>query len=652
MFKLNSVFAVLLAFQPMSFAQERDSLAKAFGQFKASNNKGYNQFVAQNDKDFADFLRGNWRTFEIHSGEEVGQKPKPSNFPDGSDTTPQPFQLDFNPPSNEIVLEDELVMPVNYQISTYDGIPIKTSFHFFGTPVIIDHQTDFFDFENSTPSPDYFADFWGEVSEKDYRMILNGLLSYRKKLGLNDFGYYLLIQQFARANVGEGNIDELITWFLLTKSKFKARIGYNDDRIFLMLPSKQKVFGTSFFKDGSRTYYVMDYNGDRLFTYNEDYQEAYKTFDFSISSPLNLSENVKTRRVTASLSNGPIDLSLSYNQNAIDFYNAIPPIQLDGYFQSVSTSLANRSIVDNLAPLIAGMDDFEIVSYLLEFVQQGFRYQIDDTQFGYEKAFFPEEMLHYSFSDCEDRSVFFAFLVSNFTNLDVIGLDYPAHVAAAVSFDQEVAGDYYIFENKKYVVCDPTYIGAPVGVSMRDFSAKKADIIIQNRPKQVPDTFDGLEVNTPDFEPRILTISNKEFLVANYRGDLTLSDKRYSSAHYSILIAEMEGNSVTKSSVLEANEDIRLLDISSIDNQILLLYAKGEGASKFYVARLTIEGKVVWSKNIPVQTKVYDTTNIQVTLFGSDGNRLAGKTYAETDFFEGQSVKIKDGKILTILSMD
>ena len=81
----------------------------------------------------------------------------------------------------------------------------------------------------------------------------------------------------------------------------------------------------------------------------------------------------------------------------------------------------------------------DAVNVLLRFVQTGFSYLTDSEQFGREKFMFPEETLSYPYSDCEDRSFLFAYLVSSLLGLDVIGLDYPGHVATAVKFSSPVS---------------------------------------------------------------------------------------------------------------------------------------------------------------------------------------------------------------------
>lgn len=69
---------------------------------------------------------------------------------------------------------------------------------------------------------------------------------------------------------------------------------------------------------------------------------------------------------------------------------------------------------------------------------------------------------------------------------DLVGLDlalvfYPGHLATAVEFSEDVTGDAMIINNRKFIVCDPTYIGAPVGKQMPDLDYDKTQAIILNR---------------------------------------------------------------------------------------------------------------------------------------------------------------------------
>ena len=89
----------------------------------------------------------------------------------------------------------------------------------------------------------------------------------------------------------------------------------------------------------------------------------------------------------------------------------------------------------------------------------------------------PEETLLYPYSDCEDRSILFSFLVNNLTGLKVVGLDYPEHIATAVKFNTPVKGDAINHNGARYVVCDPTYINADVGMTMPKYKRGPVSVI-------------------------------------------------------------------------------------------------------------------------------------------------------------------------------
>ena len=115
------------------------------------------------------------------------------------------------------------------------------------------------------------------------------------------------------------------------------------------------------------------------------------------------------------------------------------------------------------------MSEVQAVNFLLHLTQSGFKYATDAEQFGRERSLFFEESLNYPYSDCEDRSIFFGKLVKELLGLKVIGLHYPGHLATAVEFKSNVKGESVTYENRRYIICDPTYIGADIGSAQPKF---------------------------------------------------------------------------------------------------------------------------------------------------------------------------------------
>jgi len=58
-----------------------------------------------------------------------------------------------------------------------------------------------------------------------------------------------------------------------------------------------------------------------------------------------------------------------------------------------------------------------------------------------------------------------------------VGLDFPGHVATAVHFNEPVRGDSIVFNHKRYVVTDPTYVNAVAGMTMPQYKNRNPGVI-------------------------------------------------------------------------------------------------------------------------------------------------------------------------------
>ncbi|MDR1120549.1 MAG: hypothetical protein LBM08_06485 [Dysgonamonadaceae bacterium] len=131
-----------------------------------------------------------------------------------------------------------------------------------------------------------------------------------------------------------------------------------------------------------------------------------------------------------------------------------------------------------LRKAIQDKSEQEAANMLINFVQTAFEYDYDDKIWGGDRPFFADETVYYPFSDCEDRAILFSHLVRDLMNLKVVLLYYPGHLATAVQFKETIPGDYLPVNKKRYLVCDPTYIGANIGRTMPGMDNGKATVIL------------------------------------------------------------------------------------------------------------------------------------------------------------------------------
>jgi hypothetical protein len=273
----------------------------------------------------------------------------------------------------------------------------------------------------------------------------------------------------------------LFSWFIMSKMHYDVKVGYNDNDIYLMSTIKHKLYQVAFFTLKTKRYYVLTPKGrikklDSIYTYKGRYPNTINSLNFEFASPIKISSHMQSRNLDFVYESHNYDLNASYSRDLVNFYKTFPQSDYRVYFKTTSVNTAN-SLLKQLRPIVENKSELEAVNILLRFVQTSFKYKTDFNQFTYEKVFFPEETLFYEYSDCEDRSIIFSFLVKELTGLDVVAIKFSNHLATAVAFSSYIKGDSFNFNNKRYTMTDPTYINANVGMSMPKYANSTFKII-------------------------------------------------------------------------------------------------------------------------------------------------------------------------------
>ena len=85
-------------------------------------------------------------------------------------------------------------------------------------------------------------------------------------------------------------------------------------------------------------------------------------------------------------------------------------------------------------------------------------------------------------ADFKDRVFLLAALVREFLEREVIALKYPGHLSMAVAWEGgALIGDHISGDGRTFLVADPTYIGAPAGVSMPQFADVEPGVVVPRR---------------------------------------------------------------------------------------------------------------------------------------------------------------------------
>lgn len=472
---LSLFFAVPLC------AQSRQ---KALLEYQARRRQAYVEFQNDYRKACVDFMRQRW---------EVSRSQAPVPLPDRREPDRPVIKQPDSPvaPSRDPIAYDKVIDRPALPLPVPDHKPAIEEKHaqptvnasrsfrftFYGTVCSVS-LTPGQRFRLTSLAENSVANVWERISGGSYDSVVRECSELKKDLRLNDWGYYDLVRTLCDGFCGNKTGESVILQsFLMAEAGCKVRLARGDNQLFLLLATTDQLYGRPYFQLGGDVFYILD---------DVPRASSYNVCNFTIPGERSLSMAMPVPpalayEASASVTHKSVDVPISttvcVNRNLMDFYANYPPCYWSVYAATELTVSTQQQLYPALHAAIAGKSTYEAANLLLHYLHEAFAYKTDDAQFGDERTLFAEEMFRYPYSDCEDRSILFARLVKDLLKLKVVLLYYPAHIATAVCFDEEVAGDYLKLGSARYVICDPTYIGSDVGDAMPDLKGVTAQVV-------------------------------------------------------------------------------------------------------------------------------------------------------------------------------
>lgn len=484
-----AMLAALVSGQTDAYEAFRKQQLERFATFSDSQQAEYNAYRRRLNEEYARFMEESWERFvameAVEAVREVDVPPVVYEEKKGTAISSDAF-LNFI----AIPLKDEVVKLLAPSEQPEPIAPIAAkeieseveSVAFYGTLVSIPFpKEEAWSIAQISEKP--LAKAWRALSAEEYDMTLQSALNVRKHMNLCDWGYMQLLQQVCEKRYGMTAKARMMQAYLMAQSGYKVRLAYAGEQLYMLVASDYNILSMFYFVVDGEKFYPMNCMTKELSICKAAF-DVEKKLSLQIAKEQNLDADVvEARRLSSKYG---IRVEVQQNKNLMDFYAHYPSSYMDGNIYTRWAVYANTpldaamaaSLYPALREAIAGMSERDAVNKLLNFVQTAFEYEYDETVWGADRAFFAEETLCYPYADCEDRAVLFSRLVRDLLGLDVVLLYYPGHLATAVAFGEAVAGDYLVYGNRKYVVCDPTYIGAPVGRTMPNMNNQEAQVIV------------------------------------------------------------------------------------------------------------------------------------------------------------------------------
>ncbi len=456
--------------------------AQSYEEFLRSQNEAFSAYKEERDKAFSSYLKEEWKAYKQSVGRQPYEEKKPEALPLAEiSVSKQPKEkviVHKLPPAvaNEIKPFEQLIIPPKVPEQ------ITLIFDFFGVELGMHYDKSMKLDIRGEVSKQMISKAWESLAKSEYVSSLNELKTFSKKLHLNDWAIYLLIKQVASHLYKNENEERIFTWFMLLKMDFDAHLAYQNNKVVLLLPIKGDLYNTVYYTLNQKHYYAIDYYAKgklgSVMTYDNTYEGSSKELDFSIKTlPLFAQEKVY-KSFFFKMHNKNNNVSLAYDKNLFKFYATYPQVSYSHYFSAPASIFFDESLQKAFEPMIVGQSQSEALDLLLAFVQKAFGYKVDVKQFNEEKVMFPSETLFYDYSDCEDRAILFAYMVKRLLNLEVVGLKYTNHMSTAVHLLENIEGEYINFKKKRYIVADPTYVNAKLGLSMPAYAGKNSYSIV------------------------------------------------------------------------------------------------------------------------------------------------------------------------------
>ena len=471
-----------------TFNQQRQQMREQFERQKGLARQQYDDARRKAEAEYAAFRKKANEEYAKAAGHAWKKKgvepaiPKPKEPEPPKPLMPQ-FDKDMSSkplPQNGMVPFPILTNPVPIPpIPAPEPSTPMIVFDLYGTHCSIHADINELQFKLSSIAEQSISSTWKHLSQEKYDGLLHDCLVQRESMHLSDWGYICLLGKMSEHLLGKGSNEAvLLQMYLLAQSGYRMRIARADNQLVLLVPFNHTIYNYKYISIDGISHYVLSSN-----KYNEIHlcEAAFpreQVANILMDQLPELSGGIKRNRTLQANRYSSMKATVAVEQNLIDFLNDYPLSDAWEYYALAGLSdVVKSTLYPALRSHIKGKSKKDAAEMMLNFVQTTFDYATDQDQFGYERPLFGDESLYYPKNDCEDRSIFYSILVRDLLELDVVLVHWPGHLATAVAFPEEVAGDYFTIDGRHFTVCDPTYIGANIGMTMPQFKNVSARLV-------------------------------------------------------------------------------------------------------------------------------------------------------------------------------
>lgn len=378
-------------------------------------------------------------------------------------------------PRLPVKLQEETEVPTTVEEVAEESREGKDVVNFYGMEMLVPH-VDFKVTDRLEKVAD-LARHWKTLDQQDVAKKLVPVLETKfKEWGLNDYLAMEFIQAYFDSQFPNASLASKMSavHYVLSHLGYNARISITSKtgEPIILVPTEQMLYGVNYLKLDGQSYYILGNRNVNVFGQTlatcdlPKVVENGKKFDMRLNGL-----NLPRKNHKFDINYKDMHLTGNVNQNLMPVVYRYPQMDTKDYAISFLDRELRDDLIAQLKSQLNGKDPLQATNQLLQFVQYGFSYATDDDFHGFEKPYFLEENLFYPKNDCEDRAIFYTYMLWNVLGLENQLLAFPGHEAASVALPESynIKGSSYTFDGKRFYISDPTYEGSRTGDCMRQF---------------------------------------------------------------------------------------------------------------------------------------------------------------------------------------
>lgn len=499
--KRSIIFVIFICCCFPSHAQVNE-FQRAYDEFRNQAKQEYEDFRKRANQDYADFVRKAWESYQtlpaISMPKDDEIKPVIIKEEDKNKSIEDhPVVIDEIIDTPEPKPQPKPVAPIREQPSPTDD---HVTFTLYGTDMSV-RANDAMAFRLKDIQINSIASAWETLATTAYDNLIRDCLENRIRYQLSDWAYLQMLNTLANTFIGEGtNEAELLKAYLYCQSGYQMRLALADNHLYMLYASQYFIFDKPCWQIDGVFYYADNIKAEEIQICEATFPNE-QALSLQITHEQALNSKASKKRIITAQDADWLSVTVIEDENLMAFYQDYPSSYFGDDFMTrwalyANTPLsqaAQKQLYPSFKEMFAtiaeankkeGLAEENVlpicVDMLCHWVQTAFVYEYDDKVWGHDRAFFADETLFYPYCDCEDRSILLTRLVRDLLGLKCALVYYPGHLATAIAIGENIKGDYIRINGIKYIVCDPTYIGASIGMTMPDMDNQSAKVIVLN----------------------------------------------------------------------------------------------------------------------------------------------------------------------------